>query len=171
MGNCGCTEAVFSQLKGVEKVDAGYSGGKTENPSYEDVCSGETGHAEVVQITFNKKVITYKQLLEIFFTTHDPTTLNRQGADIGSQYRSIILYHDLKQKNTAEKVLHDFDKRGIWDKPIVTEIMPVKAFYRAEEYHQNYYQKNPGKGYCRFVIAPKVAKFREKYGKFLKPEV
>ncbi len=163
-----CTEAIFTELKGVEKVESGYSGGAVENPSYQLVCTGTTGHAETVQITFDPKVISFRDLLHIFFTVHDPTTLNRQGADIGTQYRSVIFYHDEEQKRTAEQVMKEVDAQKIWDAPIVTELVPAKPFYKAEDYHQEYYANNPNQGYCRVVIAPKVAKFREHYRERLK---
>jgi peptide-methionine (S)-S-oxide reductase len=163
-----CTEAVFSELKGVEKVESGYAGGSRPNPSYEEVCSGTTGHAEAVQITYDPKVISYKELLQIFLTVHDPTTLNRQGADVGTQYRSVIFYHDQGQKETAEQVIKETRDTGMWGKPIVTELSPFTAFYKAEDYHQEYYKKNPYQGYCTVVIAPKVAKFRKKYQEKLK---
>jgi peptide-methionine (S)-S-oxide reductase len=163
-----CTEAVYSELKGVEKVESGYSGGKVANPSYEDVCAGETGHAEVAQITFDPKVISFKEILEIFFTTHDPTTLNRQGADVGTQYRSVILYNGEAQRKTAEEVKREIEQSKIWGKPLVTEITPLKAFYKAEDYHQNYFKNNPRQPYCQAVIAPKVAKFRKHYSERLR---
>jgi len=164
-----CTEAIFSEVKGVEKVEPGYAGGTVENPTYEQVCTGTTGHAEVVQITFDPQVISYRQLLTIFFTIHDPTTPNRQGEDVGSQYRSIILYHSEEQRRVAEEVMEEVRRAKIWgDRPIVTELVPFKAFYRAEEYHHNYYRRNPDKPYCRLVIAPKLAKFRSHYPDMLK---
>lgn len=163
-----CTEAVFRELKGVEKVESGYSGGTVPNPSYEQVCTGRTGHAEVVQITFDPSTISYKEVLEIFFTVHDPTTLNRQGGDAGTQYRSIILYHDNQQKATAEQVIREITAANIWDAPIVTQLEPFNAFYKAEDYHQEYFENNPGQPYCRIVIAPKVRKFREHYQEKLK---
>ncbi|MBI4785489.1 MAG: peptide-methionine (S)-S-oxide reductase MsrA [Chloroflexi bacterium] len=163
-----CTEAVFDQLKGVERVESGYAGGTVANPSYQLVCTGTTGHAEVVQITFDPKVISYKQILQVFFTVHDPTTLNRQGADVGTQYRSAIFYHDDEQKKIAEQVIKEIEAAKIWDAPIVTEVVPAKPFYQAEDYHQEYFANNPGQGYCRVVIAPKVAKFREHYREMLK---
>jgi peptide-methionine (S)-S-oxide reductase len=163
-----CTEAVFSELKGVEKVESGYSGGAVPNPTYEQVCDGDTGHVEVANITYDPGVITYKQLLEIFFTVHDPTTLNRQGADVGTQYRSAIFYHDQKQKEVAEEVIREVDASKIWDHPIVTELSPFSVFYKAEGYHQEYYLRNPRQGYCTVVIAPKVSKFRKKYSEMLK---
>ena len=158
-----CTEAVFSELQGVEKVESGYAGGTAPDPTYEQVCSGKTGHAEVVQITFNPRVISYKELLEIFFTVHDPTTLNRQGADVGTQYRSIILYHNDEQKAVAEQAIREVDSAQIWNRPIVTQVKPFVAFYRAEDYHQQYFKQNPKQSYCQFVISPKVAKLRQHY--------
>lgn len=166
-----CIETIFNDLKGVEKVESGYSGGQTKNPTYEQVCSGTTGHAEVVQITFDPAVISYAKLLEIFFHIHDPTTLNKQGNDIGTQYRSAIFYHDENQKKTAEKVKDDIGKSGLWDDPIVTEITPFAEFYVAEDYHQNYYNNNQNKPYCSFVIAPKVRKFYKEYKDLLKEGV
>ncbi len=158
-----CTEAVFSELQGVEKVESGYAGGSTLDPTYEQVCSGKTGHAEVVQITFNPRVISYKELLEIFFTIHDPTTLNRQGADVGTQYRSIILYHNDEQKGVAEQAIREIDSAQIWKRPIVTQVRPLDVFYRAEDYHQQYFKQNPKQSYCQVVISPKVAKFRQQH--------
>ena len=162
-----CLDAIFSKLKGVEKVESGYSGGTVPNPTYEQVCSDETGHAETVRITFDPKVISYKQLLEIFFTFHNPTTPNRQGADVGSQYRSVIFYLNQDQKTVAEDVIREFAAENVWGAPIVTELKPLAAFYEAEDYHQGYYEKNPRQGYCMFVIAPKVLKFRKKYQSLL----
>ena len=163
-----CTEAVFSELRGVVKVESGYSGGTVPDPTYRDVCTDETGHAEVVQVTFDPAVISYRQLLQIFMTVHDPTTLNRQGADVGTQYRSVILYHDQAQKQVAEQVIKETDETGMWGRPAVTELSPFKAFYRAEDYHQDYYRKNPLQPYCLFVIRPKVSKLRKKYLQMLK---
>jgi peptide-methionine (S)-S-oxide reductase len=163
-----CVEAIFDELKGVEKVESGYSGGRVVNPSYEQVCTGKTGHAEAVQITFDPKVISLKELLEIFFTVHDPTTLNRQGADVGTQYRSVIFYRDDQQKAVAELTMKEIQAAGIWDAPIVTELAPFKAFYSAEDYHQQYFELNGQQPYCRMVIAPKVAKFREHFRSRLK---
>lgn len=163
-----CTEAIFNELKGVEKVESGYSGGKVEKPSYEEVCTGTTGHAEVVQITFNPTIISYRDLLQVFFTLHDPTTLNRQGADVGTQYRSAVFYHNDTQRKIAEEVIRDFDTSKIWGRPIVTEVTPFKAFYEAEDYHQEYFQKNQNSGYCQIVIAPKIVKLREHYREKLK---
>ncbi len=162
-----CTEAIFQQLKGVELVSSGYSGGKVDNPSYREVCDGTTGHAEAIQIKFDPAVISYEQLLQVFFTTHDPTTLNRQGADVGTQYRSVIFYHDDAQREVAEKVKKEFAPT-IWDNLIVTEITSYSKFYKAEDYHQNYFNDNPEQGYCRVVINPKVQKFRKEYADWLK---
>jgi peptide-methionine (S)-S-oxide reductase len=158
-----CTEAVFTELKGIEKVESGYSGGTIANPSYQQVCTGSTGHAEVVQVTFDPKVISFKEILEIFFTVHDPTTLNRQGADVGTQYRSVILCHNNEQKAVAEQVIKEVESARIWDKPIVTQVKPFETFYKAEDYHQEYFKQNPRQSYCQVVIAPKVAKLREHY--------
>jgi peptide-methionine (S)-S-oxide reductase len=158
-----CLEAVFEQLKGVIRVESGYAGGSVPAPTYEEVCTGRTGHAEVVQVTFEPTAITYEELLEIFFTIHDPTTLNRQGADVGTQYRSVIFTHDEKQRAVAESVIDRFEGEGIWDNPIVTQVAPLEAFYKAEDYHQEYYRRNRGQPYCQVVIAPKVAKFRKQY--------
>ena len=158
-----CLEAVFNDLRGVEKVESGYAGGLIPNPSYRQVCTGTTGHAEVVQLTFDPSVVSFKELLEVFFTIHDPTTLNRQGADIGTQYRSAIFYHTPEQKRVAEQVMAELSAAKIWDEPIVTEITPLTVFYPAEDYHQRYYEQNTEQPYCRAVIAPKVAKFRQKY--------
>ncbi|MGD2041716.1 MAG: peptide-methionine (S)-S-oxide reductase MsrA [Anaerolineae bacterium] len=158
-----CLEAVYEQLQGVEAVVSGYSGGTVENPSYRQVTTGTTGHAEVVQLTFDPKVTTFRDILEVFFTIHDPTTLNRQGADVGPQYRSAIFYHSEEQKAVAEDVIREMEAEGIWDDPIVTEVTPFSAFYKAEDYHQEYYRRNRGQPYCQVVIAPKVAKFRQKY--------
>jgi peptide-methionine (S)-S-oxide reductase len=165
-----CTEAVFSDLKGVVKVESGYSGGTVANPSYEQVCTGRTGHAEVAQITFDPEVISYKEILDIFFTVHDPTTLNRQGADVGTQYRSIIFYHNNEQRAVAEQVIKEITAAGMWESPIVTQVEPLKAFYKAEDYHQQYFENNPRQSYCQIVIAPKVRKFREHYKDRLKAD-
>ncbi len=158
-----CLEAAFQDLKGVENVQSGYAGGRVANPSYEDVCTGTTGHAEVVQITFDPQVVSFDDLLHVFFTIHDPTTLNRQGADVGTQYRSAIFYHSPEQKATAERVIAELQAQKLWDEPVVTEIKPLTAFYPAEEYHRDYFRRNPTQGYCRAVIAPKVAKVRKLY--------
>lgn len=167
MGCFWCTEAVFEELKGVQTVESGYSGGTVENPSYKQVCTGETGHAEVTRIIFDPSVITYDQLLQVFWTTHDPTTLNRQGADVGTQYRSVIFYLNDKQKEAAEKSKKDVAPQ-VWDKPIVTEISPLSKFYMAEDYHQDYYDNNQNQSYCQYVITPKVDKFRKKFKDWLK---
>ncbi len=158
-----CLEPIYDALRGVVDVVSGYSGGHVPHPTYEQVCTGRTGHAEVVQITFDPAVITYRELLEVFFTIHDPTTLNRQGADVGPQYRSVIFYHSPEQRATAEDVIAELERQGVWDDPIVTELAPFEVFYPAEDYHQQYFERNPFQGYCRVVIAPKVAKFRQKY--------
>ncbi|MBN1668841.1 MAG: peptide-methionine (S)-S-oxide reductase MsrA [Anaerolineales bacterium] len=163
-----CLEAVYDQLQGVTGVVSGYAGGHVPNPSYAAVCSGTTGHAEVVQVSFDPQVIGLNEILEVFFTIHDPTTLNRQGADVGTQYRSAIFYHDAQQQQTAQQVRAAIEATGIWNKPLVTEITALDTFYPAEDYHQEYYQRNPNQGYCRVVIAPKVAKFRQKYAQRLK---
>ena len=163
-----CLEAVFDDLEGVEGVVSGYSGGSVPNPTYKHVCTGDTGHAEVVQVTFNPDVISYRDLLRVFFTIHDPTTLNRQGADMGTQYRSAIFTHNETQEKVAEEVIAELNDAGLWDDPIVTEVVPIEAFYAAEEYHQEYFRRNPNQGYCRMVIAPKVAKFRKQYLERLK---
>ncbi len=163
-----CVEAVFEELKGIERVESGYSGGAVANPSYRQVCTGTTGHAEVVQVTFDGKVITLKEILEIFFHVHDPTTLNRQGADAGTQYRSVIFYHNPEQKQIAERVIQETTAAKLWADPIVTEIAPLKEFYRAEDYHQEYFKLNGTQPYCRLVIAPKMAKFRKEYRDKLK---
>jgi len=156
-----CLEAVFVELRGVEKVVSGYSGGTDPSPSYREVCGGQTGHAEVVQVTFDPTVVTYRDLLEIFFTIHDPTTLNRQGGDTGTQYRSAIFFHSPAQKAAAEEVMREVTASGAWGAPLVTELVPFKAFYPAEEYHQDFFARNPEQAYCRAVVAPKVAKFRK----------
>ena len=158
-----CLEAVFKDLKGVESVVSGYAGGDLENPSYEQVCGGRTGHAEVVQIGFDPAVVSYRDLLNVFFTIHDPTTKDRQGADVGPQYRSIVLYHDPEQKEAAERAIADLAAKGVWHAPIVTEIVPLEQFYPAESYHQDYFEQNPRQRYCQIVIAPKVAKFRKEF--------
>ena len=158
-----CLEPIFQALAGVKEVVVGYSGGTVPNPSYEEVCTGTTGHAEVVQITFDPEVISYEEILDVFFSVHDPTTLNRQGADVGSQYRSIVLHHHESQKATAEKVIQDLSSKKVWEAPVVTEIVGFKVFYRAEGYHQGYFEANPRQPYCRVVVAPKVAKFRKTF--------
>ena len=158
-----CLDAVFRQLKGVESVVSGYTGGQYPKPSYRDVCSGMTGHAEVVQITFDPSVISYRDLLGVFFTTHDPTTLNRQGADVGTQYRSAVFYHSPEQREAAEQVIDELNRNEVWDDPIVTEVKPIGPFYPAEAYHQDYYAANSDQPYCQIVVAPKVAKVRKAY--------
>jgi peptide-methionine (S)-S-oxide reductase len=158
-----CLDAVFRDLRGVEKVESGYSGGTTPNPSYEEVCTGKTGHAEVVQVTFDPATIPYKDLLGVFFAIHDPTTLNRQGGDVGTQYRSAIFYHSPEQRAAAEQVIRELEAEGLWEDPVVTTVTPFTTFYPAESYHQDYFNRNPYQPYCAAVIAPKVAKFRSKY--------
>lgn len=158
-----CIEAILEPLKGVESAVSGYSGGKVANPSYEDVCSGTTGHAEVVQVTFDPKVISLHDLLQVFFTLHDPTTLNRQGADAGTQYRSVVFYRNEEQKTVTERVIKEIEAAKVWDGKIVTQVTAFKEFYPAEKYHQEYYAINPNQGYCRVVIAPKVAKLRKQF--------
>jgi peptide-methionine (S)-S-oxide reductase len=163
-----CLEAVYDELKGVVDVVSGYSGGGTPNPSYRLVCSGTTGHAEVVQVTFDPQQASFQEILQVFFTIHDPTTLNRQGADVGTQYRSAIFYHSPEQKETAEAVIRELEAQHIWKDPFVTEVIPFENFYPAEDYHQEYFQNNPNQPYCQFVVAPKVAKFRKLYLEQLK---
>jgi peptide-methionine (S)-S-oxide reductase len=158
-----CLEAVYEQLVGVHSVVSGYAGGNVANPDYKLVCTGTTGHAEVVQLTFEPDVITYEQLLKIFFSIHDPTTLNRQGNDIGTQYRSVIFYHSEEQRRSAERVLNEIKEQRIWNDPIVTELVPLERFYPAEDYHQEYFRNNSQQPYCQVVVAPKVAKFRKQY--------
>ena len=165
-----CVEAVFQQLDGVVSVKSGYSGGSVDNPTYEQVCRGNTGHAEVCQIQFDPAKVSFDDLLEVFWKTHDPTTLNRQGADVGTQYRSVVFYHDDQQKAMAEKRKQQLDKAGLWPRPIVTEISPAKKFYVAEDYHQNYFKNNPFNGYCQAVVRPKVDKFRAVFRDKLKTE-
>lgn len=163
-----CTEAVFLEIKGVEKVVSGYIGGKTKNPTYKDICTGETGHAEAIQITFNPNEVAYEDLLEVFFGTHDPATLNRQGADVGTQYRSEIFYHSEAQKTKAENYIQLLEKEKLYDKKIVTKVSSASVFYPAEDYHQNYYNQNSSQGYCQMVIAPKLEKLRKYYKSKLK---
>jgi peptide-methionine (S)-S-oxide reductase len=163
-----CLEAVYDELNGVVDVVSGYSGGSKPNPSYEAVCTGQTGHAETVQVIYDPRVVSYRELLEVFFTIHDPTTLNRQGADVGTQYRSAIFYHTPEQKAIAEQVIRELEGQKIWDKPVVTELTPFSIFYPAEAYHQEYFKHNPYQGYCMAIIAPKVTKFRKKYLEKLK---
>ena len=156
-----CLEAILTQVDGVIQSVSGYSGGTKSNPTYEQVCTGKTGHAEVVQLTFDPSVISYRELLEIFFGTHDPTTLNRQGNDVGTQYRSVIFYHSPEQQEVAEGIIQELTDARAWKKPIVTQVVPFEAFYQAEDYHQNYFARNPSQPYCRAIIAPKVAHFQE----------
>ena len=163
-----CLEAVYDRVEGVDAVTSGYAGGELDNPTYRQVCSGTTGHAEVVQVAYDPEVITYRDLLEIFFTIHDPTTKDRQGADVGPQYRSIILYHDDEQRATAETLIEELEADGVFGDPIVTEVEPLDTFYRAEDRHQDYYRDNPGQPYCQAVIAPKVSKLRQKHADRLK---
>jgi peptide-methionine (S)-S-oxide reductase len=163
-----CLEAVYQELRGVEKVESGYSGGDVPDPTYRAVCSGTTGHAEVVQVTFDPEMISYKDILKVYFTIHDPTTLNRQGADVGTQYRSVIYYHDEEQKRVAEAVISDLEAEGIWKDPIVTEVTSFDEFYIAEDYHQDYFRNNGYQPYCQVIIAPKVAKFRKEHLERLK---
>ena len=163
-----CLEAVFERLVGVERVESGYSGGHVPHPSYHQVCTENTGHAEVVQIAFDPQVISYHEVLKVFFAVHDPTTLNRQGPDVGTQYRSAIFYHSPEQKAIAEKMIEELETARIWDRPIVTELTPITPFYPAEEYHQQYYRRNPEQPYCQLVISPKVTKFRKQFLEKLK---
>ncbi len=158
-----CLEAVYDELMGVVDVVSGYSGGEAVNPSYEAVCTGATGHAETVQVTFDPSRITYHEILEVFFSIHDPTSLNRQGADVGTQYRSAIFYHTPEQKAIAEQVIQEMEEENVWGKKIVTQLVPFQVFYPAEDYHQEYFKRNPYQGYCMAVIAPKVAKFKRKW--------
>lgn len=162
-----CTEAVLEQVRGVKRVTPGYAGGRTRNPSYEDVCDGETGHAECAQVVFDPGKVTYRQILEIFFSTHDPTTLNRQGPDTGTQYRSAIFHHTPEQKATAEAVIADLGRQRIWERPIVTEVTALEKFYAAEEYHTQYYRRNPDAMYCQVIISPKLAKLRKQHSALL----
>ena len=163
-----CIEATFQEIRGVVNVESGYAGGTTVSPTYEQVCTGNTGHVEVVQITFDPNTISYKGILEIFFTVHDPTTFNRQGADVGTQYRSVIFYHNERQKESAEQVIEEMSIKKVWDDPIVTTVEPLKKFYKAEDYHIKYFDRHPEAAYCRVVIAPKIAKLRNKYREKLK---
>ncbi|MDZ7648010.1 MAG: peptide-methionine (S)-S-oxide reductase MsrA [Cytophagales bacterium] len=163
-----CTEAFFLRVKGIESVVSGYSGGRIKNPTYREVCSGPTGHAEVIQVKFDPTLISFAEVLEIFWNTHDPTTLNKQGADEGTQYRSVVFYHNEMQKKIAEEYIVQLDKSGTYKNPVVTEISPFTTFYPAEEYHQNYYALNPNQGYCQYVIRPKVEKFNKQYADRLK---
>jgi peptide-methionine (S)-S-oxide reductase len=162
-----CLEAVYQELKGISQVESGYTGGQVPNPTYAQVCEGKTGHAEVVRLTYDPAVITYREILEVFFTIHDPTTVNRQGNDVGPQYRSVIYYHTPEQEETAKQVIAEM--ANVWDAPIVTELAPAGVYYKAESYHQNYYRDNPLQGYCAFVVAPKLSKFRQTFNNKLKP--
>jgi peptide-methionine (S)-S-oxide reductase len=166
-----CTEAAYSIIKGVERIEPGYTGGTVPNPSYEEVSTGTTGHAEAAQIYFDPEVISYREILEVFFTIHDPTSLNRQGADVGTQYRSAIFYHSQEQKAVAEKLIDELSKEGIWDKPIVTSVEQLKVFYRAETYHKDYYKKHPKEPYCQVVIAPKIAKLQHRFADKIKVQL
>jgi peptide-methionine (S)-S-oxide reductase len=166
-----CLEAVYQELDGVEKVISGYTGGSVPNPDYRQVTTGSTGHAEVVQLTFDPERVSFREILEVFFTIHDPTTLNRQGADVGTQYRSAIFYHDEAQRETAEAIIAEFGAANIWPDPIVTEVTPLDVFYEAEDYHQDYYRQNQFQPYCSYVISPKLAKFRQKFADKRKAEV
>ena len=163
-----CLEGVFEQLQGVDKVESGYAGGATIEPTYRDVCEGDTGHAEVVQVTYDPAVITYPDILDVFFAIHDPTTRNRQGNDIGTQYRSAIYYHNPEQKRAAAVKIAELNAARIFDAPIVTEVVPLERFYKAEDYHQGYFRANPAQPYCQYVVSPKVAKFRKKFADRLK---
>jgi peptide-methionine (S)-S-oxide reductase len=163
-----CLEAVYKELRGVERVVSGYAGGHVPDPTYREVCDGTTGHAEVVQVTFDSSEVTFRELLEVFFTIHDPTTLNRQGGDVGTQYRSAVFYHTPGQRETAEQVMRELEAAAVWDSPLVTEVAPLDRFYPAEDYHQDYFERNPGQFYCRAVVAPKVAKFRKQFLERLK---
>lgn len=165
-----CLEAVFDEVKGVQGVESGYAGGHVDNPSYRAVCNGDTGHAEVVQVHFDPSVVSYRDLLNVFFAIHDPTTLNRQGADVGTQYRSAIFYHDDEQKRTAEELIKELNAQKIWDNPIVTQVERLDKFYMAEEYHQEYFARNPYQPYCMAVVAPKVSKFRKHFLELLKKQ-
>ena len=162
-----CTDSVFRKIKGVESVVSGYAGGETESPSYEQICTGTTGHAEVVQVSFNPEVVSYTDLLNVFFATHDPTTLNQQGADTGTQYRSVIFFTSDTQRELTEEVMHELESDGTFEDPIVTEVTPAPVFYPAEEYHQDFYTKNPSQGYCVASIEPKFAKLRKRYSALL----
>jgi peptide-methionine (S)-S-oxide reductase len=165
-----CLEAVYEEVKGVHSVESGYAGGHMDNPTYREVCNGNTGHAEVVQVHFDPNVVSYRNLLNVFFAIHDPTTMNRQGADIGTQYRSAIFYHDDEQKKIAEELIKDLNSQQIWDRPIVTEVTKLDKFYMAEDYHQEYFARNPYQPYCQAVVAPKVSKFRKHFLDMLKKQ-
>jgi peptide-methionine (S)-S-oxide reductase len=163
-----CLEAALEQVRGVSKIESGYAGGTLPDPTYRQVCDGTTGHAEVIQVTFDPQVLSFRELLELFFAIHDPTTFNRQGADVGTQYRSAIFYHSAEQKQTAEALIAELNAAHIWSWPIVTEVVPFQVFYRAEDYHQEYFRRNPEQPYCQMVVAPKVAKLRQKFAAKLK---
>jgi peptide-methionine (S)-S-oxide reductase len=165
-----CLEAVYDEIKGVHSVESGYAGGHTDNPTYREVCNGDTGHAEVVQVRFDPSVVSYRDLLNVFFAIHDPTTLNRQGADVGTQYRSAIFYHDEEQRKIAEELIRDLNAQQIWDRPIVTQVEKLDKFYMAEDYHQEYFARNPYQPYCMAVVAPKVSKFRKHFLELLKKQ-
>lgn len=165
-----CLEAVYDEIKGVHSVESGYAGGHMDNPTYRAVCNGDTGHAEVVQVHFDSKIVSYRDLLNVFFAIHDPTTLNRQGADVGTQYRSAIFYHDDEQKQIAEELIKELNTQQIWDRPIVTQVEKLDKFYVAEDYHQEYYARNPYQPYCMAVVAPKVSKFRKHFLELLKKQ-
>jgi len=165
-----CLEAVFDEIKGIHSVESGYTGGHMDNPSYRAVCNGDTGHAEVIQVHFDPNIVSYRDLLNVFFAIHDPTTLNRQGADTGTQYRSAIFYHDDEQKKIAEELIKDLNSQHIWDKPIVSEVAKLDKFYMAEDYHQEYFARNPYQPYCQAVVAPKVSKFRKHFLEMLKKQ-
>lgn len=165
-----CLEAVYDEIKGVHSVESGYAGGDVDNPTYRAVCNGDTGHAEVVQVHFDPNVVSYRDLLNVFFAIHDPTTLNRQGADVGTQYRSAIFYHDEEQKKTAEELIKHLNTQKIWDRPLVTEVTMLDKFYVAEDYHQEYFARNPYQPYCMAVVAPKVSKFRKHFLELLKKQ-
>jgi peptide-methionine (S)-S-oxide reductase len=165
-----CLEAVFEQVAGVQSVVSGYSGGYADNPTYRAVCEGNTGHAEVVRVTFDPSVVSFRELLGIFFAIHDPTTLNRQESDVGTQYRSAIFYHSDEQKDTANSVIHGLEGENIWKTPVITEIRPEAPFFRAEDYHQHYFSNNPDQGYCQMVVAPKLAKFRKNFRSMIRPD-
>jgi peptide-methionine (S)-S-oxide reductase len=165
-----CLEAVYDEIKGVQSVESGYAGGQMDNPTYRAVCNGDTGHAEVIQVHFDPNIVSYRDLLNVFFAIHDPTTLNRQGADVGTQYRSAIFYHDDEQKMIAEELIKDLNSQKIWDKPIVTEVAKLDKFFMAEDYHQEYFARNPYQPYCQAVVAPKVSKFRKHFLDMLKKQ-
>lgn len=166
-----CLEPVFRELHGVEDVVVGYAGGQLQSPTYEEVCSGTTGHAEVAQVTFDPRQVSLREILEVYFSVHDPTTVNRQGSDVGTQYRSIILYQDQRQKQVAREIIGELEEQGVWAAPIVTQLAPLENFYPAEAYHQGYFEKNPWAGYCQVIIRPKLNKFRSKYGSRLKTSI